>query len=108
MPSVSTNDKAAVQAMRKFLAHHETFQFALQTKMEELARYAQRKDASQFVIDKGNKELKEAAHYLNGSKECVDALFDLIEFDTNTRTIRRLDKQIKALKKESTSWHLNP
>ena len=58
MSDIAGNDKTAEAAMRIFLAHHEKFHFALQDKYEELIKYAQRKDASQFLIDKGNREIK--------------------------------------------------
>lgn len=98
MSDIAGNDKAAEAAMRIFLAHHEKFHFALQDKYEELIKYAQRKDASQFLIDKGNREIKEAADYLNAAKNTIEALNELVEFTEQRNRIKRREKEIKELR----------
>jgi hypothetical protein len=59
---------------RQYAAAHEKFLFALQNKHEDLGKYAQRKDASTFVIKKGNQELQDAAAYMNKAEAIIDLL----------------------------------
>lgn len=88
-----TDNMATIICVREYAAAHEKFLFALQDKHEELAKYAQRKDASTYVIDKGNKELRDCADYMNKSEAIIKAL-------TSQVRLLLIEKKLNQLRNE--------
>lgn len=84
----------------RYLSAHERFLFSIQNKYDELAKYAQRKDASQYVIDKGNKEIKDAFAFINEMEALVNEALQVGKD-------QYLSRKIQALKKQCQSWDLN-
>lgn len=81
---------------REYAAVHEKFLFSLQNKHEDLGKYAQRKDASNYVIKKGNQELQDAAEYMNKAEAIIECLKSEIKQ-------LRLKQEITKLKATITS-----
>ena len=109
MPTTTNSAKSAGTAIAptelhsirsRYLTAHERFLFSIQNKYDELAKYAQRKDASQFVIDKGNKEIKDAFAFLNEMEVLMNEALQVGKD-------QYLEKRITQLKQKCSSWHLN-
>lgn len=109
MPTTTYSAKSAGTAIApielhsirsRYLTAHERFLFSIQNKYDELAKYAQRKDASQFVIDKGNKEIKDAFAFLNEMEVLMNEALQVGKD-------QYLAKKITQLKQKCSSWHLN-
>jgi hypothetical protein len=83
----------AVHTFAEYTEAREKFIISLERKHKDLSAYASRKEASQWVIDKGNKELTEAYEFIQQVETLMEQMHGIAKS-------LHLQKQINRLKAE--------